>query len=140
MALAALSLLVGYLSLRTWRARLLVLGLCVPYAFAGNVVRTVAIILSAEWFGERAGMIVHEWFGFLVFAIVLALQLVSVRLLKRWKAEAGDRKADAGGRRPETREREETDVNRKSEIRSAGNELRKRRSDCREPDAGNRKS
>jgi exosortase len=88
MALAALSLLVGYLSLRTWRARLLVLGLCVPYAFAGNVVRIVAIILSAEWFGQRAGMIVHEWFGFLVFAIVLALQLVSVRLLKRWRPEA----------------------------------------------------
>ena len=88
MALAALSLLVGYLSLRTWRARLIVLGLCVPYAFAGNVVRTFAIILSAEWFGQRVGMIVHEWFGFLVFAIVLALQLVSVRLLKNWRPEA----------------------------------------------------
>lgn len=88
MALAALSLLVGYLSLQTWRARLLVLGLCVPYAFAGNVVRTFAIILSAEWFGQRAGAVVHEWFGFLVFAIVLALQLGSVRLLKRWRTEA----------------------------------------------------
>jgi len=116
MALAALSLLVGYLSLRTWRARLLVLGLCVPYAFAGNVVRTVAIILSAEWFGQRAGMIVHEWFGFLVFAIVLALQLVSVRLLKRWKTETGDRRADAGERKPEAGEREEAAADRRSEI------------------------
>jgi len=96
MALAALSLLVGYLSLQTWRARLLVLGLCVPYAFAGNVVRTFAIILSAEWFGQRAGAIVHEWFGFLVFAIVLALQIVSMRLLKRWRPEV--ERTEAGPR------------------------------------------
>jgi EpsI family protein len=99
-ALAALSLLIGYLSLRTWRARLLLLVLCGPYAFAGNVVRTIAILLSAEWFGQRAGNIVHEWFGFLVFVIVLALQFASVRLLKNWKAEAGERRTEAGDRRP----------------------------------------
>jgi len=99
MALAALSLLVGYLSLRTWRARLLVLGLCAPYAFAGNVVRMIAIVFSAEWFGQRAGNIVHEWFGFLVFAIVLVLQLATVRLLKKWRAEAEQAAAANSGRR-----------------------------------------
>ena len=91
MALAALSLLVGYLSLRGWWARLVVLALCGPYTFAGNVVRTTAIILAAEWFGQRAGNLVHGWFGFVVFAIVLALQLVTVKLLQKWDAEAGKR-------------------------------------------------
>ena len=91
MALAALSLLVGYLSLRGWWARLVVLVLCGPYTFAGNVVRTTAIILAAEWFGQRAGNLVHGWFGFVVFAIVLALQLVTVKLLQKWDAEAGKR-------------------------------------------------
>ena len=105
MALAALSLLVGYLSLRTWRARLLVLALCVPYAFVGNVIRTFAIVLAAEWFGQRAGQFVHEWFGFLVFAIVLALQLWSVRLLQRWRPEAvrpEGESVDGGGRAEES--------------------------------------
>jgi exosortase len=89
MALAALSLLVGYLSLRAWWARLVVLILCGPYTFVGNVVRTTAIILAAEWFGQRAGNLVHEWFGFVVFAIVLALQLVTVRLLQNFRGGDG---------------------------------------------------
>jgi EpsI family protein len=83
MALAALSLLVGYLNFRPWWTRLLLLGLSVPYAFVGNVVRVFGIILAARWFGQRAGMIVHEWFGFVVFAIVLGLQLASVALLRK---------------------------------------------------------
>jgi EpsI family protein len=88
-ALAALSVLVGYLSLRTWWARLVVLVMCGPYTFAANVVRMTAIIIAAEWSGQRAGAIVHEWFGFLVFAIVLALQVVSVKLLQNSEGRDG---------------------------------------------------
>ncbi|MBA3855116.1 MAG: exosortase, partial [Gemmatimonas sp.] len=51
MALAALSLLLGYLSFRAWWARALIGLLCFPYAFVGNVVRILAIIVAAEWKG-----------------------------------------------------------------------------------------
>lgn len=90
MALAALSLLMGCLNFRAWWARGLLLGLCVPYTFAGNVVRIFAVIVAAEWFGQRAGVTVHDWFGFLVFVVVLALQFATVALLKRVVKSEGE--------------------------------------------------
>lgn len=84
MALTALSLLVGYLNFRSWGVRLLVLLLSFPFTYVGNVVRITAIIVAAELFGQDAGMVVHEWAGFLVFVIVLGLVLLSVNLLRRW--------------------------------------------------------
>ena len=83
LALAALSLLVGCLNFRAWWARALLLVLCAPYAFAGNVVRIFAVIVAAEWFGQRAGVMTHDWLGFLVFVVVLALQLATVALLRK---------------------------------------------------------
>lgn len=85
MALAALSLLLGYLSFRAWWARALIGLLCFPYAFVGNVVRIFAIIIAAEWQGERAGTVVHEWFGFLIFVIVLGLVQATIWLLEKWR-------------------------------------------------------
>lgn len=81
MALAALSLLVGYLNFRSWWLRLLVFLLSLPFTYLGNVVRISAIIFAAQWFGRDAGLAVHEWAGFLVFVIVLGLELLSVRWL-----------------------------------------------------------
>lgn len=83
MALAALSLLLGYLSFRAWWARALIGLLCFPYAFVGNVVRILAIIVAAEWKGQEAGAVVHEWFGFLIFLIVLGLVQLTIWLLER---------------------------------------------------------
>lgn len=83
MALTALSLLVGYLNFRSWWARILVLVLSFPFTYVGNVVRISAIILVAEWWGEDAGLVVHEWAGFLVFVVVLVLVLVSVSVIRR---------------------------------------------------------
>jgi exosortase len=83
MALAALSLLIGYLNFRSWWLRVGVGLLCFPYAFVGNVVRIFAIIVAAAWKGQHAGTVVHEWFGFLVFLIVLGLVQLTVEVLKR---------------------------------------------------------
>lgn len=88
MALSALSLLLGYLSFRSWWARIFIGALSLPYAFVGNVVRILAIIVAAEWKGQEAGAVVHEWFGFLIFAIVLGLVQLSVVLLERWAPRA----------------------------------------------------
>lgn len=83
MALAALSFLVGYLNFRSWGARAAVGLLSFPYAFLGNVVRILAIIVAAAWKGQRAGAVVHAWSGFLVFIIVLGLVQATVWLLRR---------------------------------------------------------
>lgn len=95
MALAALSLLLGYLSFRAWWARALVGLLCLPYAFVGNVARIFAIILAGEWYGQEAGTVVHEWFGFLIFAIVLGLVQLTILLMERWSAAEAAMRAAA---------------------------------------------
>lgn len=93
MALAALSLLLGYLNFRSWRVRTVIGLLCFPYAFIGNVVRIFAIIVAAEWKGQEAGAVVHEWFGFLIFLIVLGLVQLTVAVLQRWKIGGGEPEA-----------------------------------------------
>lgn len=83
MALMALSLLVGYLNFRSWWLRVLVLALSLPFAYVGNVARISGVVFAAQWFGEKAGVLLHEWAGFLVFVIVLGLVLASVNLLRQ---------------------------------------------------------
>ena len=85
MALAALSFLIGYLNFRSWWARLAIGLLSFPYAFLGNVIRILSIIVVAAWGGQHAGAVVHEWFGFLIFVIVLGLVQITVALLQRHK-------------------------------------------------------
>ncbi|WP_438480128.1 exosortase/archaeosortase family protein [Oleiharenicola lentus] len=84
MALAALSLLLGYLNFRATWARVLIGLLCFPYAFIGNVARIFSIIVAAEWKGQKAGAVVHDWFGFIIFVIVLGLVQLTVWLLQKY--------------------------------------------------------
>jgi len=86
-ALSSLSLVLGYLNFHGFWRRLLILVLALPYAFVGNVLRILAIILAAEWFGQKAGTVVHEWFGFLIFLIVLGLCLLTVSFLQKYLPE-----------------------------------------------------
>lgn len=95
-ALTALSLLLGYLSFRSWWARGFIGLLALPYAFIGNVARILAIIVAAEWQGQRAGAFVHEWFGPVVFVIVLGLVQATVWLLERGGRRERDKAAEAG--------------------------------------------
>jgi exosortase/archaeosortase family protein len=88
MALGALSLLVGYLSFRSWWARAAVGLLCLPYAFAGNVVRIFAVIVMAAWRGQTAGETTHDVMGFGVFIIVLGLVQLTVGLMQHAKFDA----------------------------------------------------
>jgi exosortase len=83
MALAALSLLLGYLSFRATWARALIGLLCFPYAFIGNVVRIFSIVVAGAWQGQEAGAVVHEWFGFIIFVIVLGLVQLTVWCLQK---------------------------------------------------------
>jgi EpsI family protein len=89
MALAALSLLVGYLNFRAWWARGFIGLLCLPYAFVGNVARIFAIIVMAQWRGQAAGERTHDVMGFGVFLVVLGLVQATVMLMQKWKVGGG---------------------------------------------------
>ncbi len=82
-ALTALTLLLGYISFRAFWRRALIFLLAFPFAFAGNVLRILTIIMAAEWFGQEAGQTVHEWFGLLIFIIVLGLAMGVISLMDR---------------------------------------------------------
>ena len=63
-----------------------VITICIlafPFAFLGNVGRIFLIILVAEVFGQEWGAVIHEWFGFLIFVVVLGLAMVAVNLINR---------------------------------------------------------
>ncbi|MDD3179868.1 MAG: exosortase/archaeosortase family protein [Opitutaceae bacterium] len=107
MALIALSLLVGYLNFRAWWRRCVILLLSLPLAFLGNVVRISAIIFAGQWFGQEAGVWVHEWAGFIVFVIVLGGVLAATSLWQRRWPEPGPGQptgTNSSGSTPETRQ------------------------------------
>jgi len=75
---------------RTWK-RVLVFTLALPLAVAGNVLRLVSIIVASEGFGRKAGDFVHEWFGFVTFALALAALLAVGRWLRETPGTPGAR-------------------------------------------------
>jgi EpsI family protein len=87
MALAALSLLVGYLNFSTaWRRGLMFL-LCFPLTYLGNVIRVVLIILAAQRGGPKWGAVVHDVMGYGVFVIVVGGVMAAAALIRRWWPE-----------------------------------------------------
>ncbi|MBS0632852.1 MAG: EpsI family protein [Verrucomicrobia bacterium] len=102
-ALSALALLIGYLNFRTWWRRGLMLALCWPLAFLGNVARMMAIIFAAQAGGQAWGERAHDVMGYGVFVIVLGGVWLASEALRRWWPEqiipdTGSRKPDTGGR------------------------------------------
>lgn len=100
-AMAALSLLAGYLNFRAWWRRALVLLLCFPLVYLGNVARISAIIFAAQIGGQAWGERAHTVMGFGVFAIVLGGVLAAVSAMQRWWPEEGAGSQELGARSPE---------------------------------------
>jgi exosortase len=97
-ALAALSLLIGYLRFRSRWLWAMMLAASLPLIFAGNVARIVSIVVSAQIGGQSWGDRAHEIMGFGVFAIVLGgafcVAEVVARLRPGWVHQDSDRNAD----------------------------------------------
>lgn len=83
MALAALSLLIGYLTFRPAWLRGLLFLCCFPFVYLGNVVRISAIVFAAQWGGQAWGTRMHDWSGFVIFLIVLGGVLAVASLIRR---------------------------------------------------------
>ena len=86
-ALAALSLLAGYLNFRAWGRRAAGLLLCFPLVYLGNVARISSIVFAAQWGGQAWGERAHAVMGYGVFVIVLGGVLAAMNGLQRWCPE-----------------------------------------------------
>ncbi|MEO5959501.1 MAG: exosortase/archaeosortase family protein, partial [Opitutaceae bacterium] len=105
-ALTALALLMGYVSFNSVWRRGVVLALCFPLVYVGNVIRIVAIILAAQAGGQAWGERAHDIMGVGVFAIVLGGVFAAVKAMETFvpegragSQESGDRSQEAGNRR-----------------------------------------
>lgn len=86
-ALFVLCLLMGYFSFRRpWKTALLAV-LAFPYAFLGNILRILLIMLAGRIGGQQAGTVFHDYSSFLVFPIVLGLAYLTVRVMGRLSRE-----------------------------------------------------
>ncbi len=81
-SLLVLSTIYGTLTFQIVWKRWLIVGLAIPFAVTGNVLRIVGVIVAAEAFGQNAGQIVEQKLGFLTFAVAIALMLLASRLLR----------------------------------------------------------
>ncbi|MEO6875275.1 MAG: exosortase/archaeosortase family protein [Opitutaceae bacterium] len=102
MALLALSLLMGYLNFRTWWRRGVLVLLCFPLIYLGNVARIASIVFVGHWLGQSGGERAHDVMGYGVFVIVLGGLLMAASALHRWRPEAErGRSAEVGEGRSE---------------------------------------
>ncbi|HVU32145.1 MAG TPA: EpsI family protein [Opitutaceae bacterium] len=111
MALAALSLLMGYLYFRSWWRRAVVLLFCFPLVYVGNVTRISSIVFAAQVGGTRWGDVAHEVMGYAIFLIVLGGALAVAAGLDRLVPES----TRIGGQTTEGGERRANDESQKAE-------------------------
>jgi len=75
-ALTALTTIYGFLTFKAaWKRALMVL-IAVPLAVIGNVARITGVIVTAEAFGEKAGLKFHDGAGFVTFAVAIVCVIV----------------------------------------------------------------
>lgn len=74
--LLALTIVYGWITFNPLWKRLLVVSLALPLALLGNVLRLTTIVVMAQAFGEEAGTFVHDWFGFVTFAMSLGILML----------------------------------------------------------------
>ncbi len=79
-SLVAVTTIYGFMHFqRPWQ-RAVMVGLALPLALAGNVARLTAVILTAEVFGQEAGIWVEQKLGVVTFVVAV----VAVFLFGRW--------------------------------------------------------
>jgi len=87
-SLLALTTIYGFVTFKTgWRRGVTVL-VALPLAIIGNTVRILAVIVTAEAFGEKAGMRVHDGAGFITFGIAIGCIMLLGFFLREEKRPA----------------------------------------------------
>jgi EpsI family protein len=83
MALAALSLFIGYLWFRPAWLRAAVLLLSFPLVYVANVLRIASIVVAAQWGGQAWGDRVHDVMGYGVFLVVVGGVVAAAEAIAR---------------------------------------------------------
>ena len=87
--LLAITSVYGLLNFRTPPKRFVIVASAIPLALICNSLRVIAIIVARHGFGEHAAHVVHEWFGFVTYAIAL-LAVFGIGKLLELKAKPMD--------------------------------------------------
>jgi exosortase len=91
-AILAFSIVYGFVALKSFWRRLLIVASAVPLAILGNVVRLTLIVVAAETFGRDAGKYVHASGFFSLVPYVPAI--LGMLLLGRWLEGEGEQQPD----------------------------------------------
>jgi exosortase len=70
-SLIGLATVYAFLSYRTWWRRAALLAAALPLAIVGNVIRITTVIIVGEAFGQPAGVMIEQKFGFLTFGFAM---------------------------------------------------------------------
>jgi exosortase len=81
-ALLAVTTVFAMLSLRSVWKRALMIVTTVPLVMFCNVLRLVVVILITQAYGEKQGMWVHGWFGFVTYMVAIGSMLLMAHWLK----------------------------------------------------------
>lgn len=91
MALLALGTIYGWMTFQAWWRRGLLIAVALPLAVIGNVARVTAVIITGHFAGQKAGETLHDYAGFVTFAVAMACVLWLGRVLRE------EATADSGG-------------------------------------------
>lgn len=81
-ALLAVATIFSTLAFRTQWKRAAIVILTIPLVVGCNVVRLVTIVLAWKAINERAGVFVHEWFGFVTYMMAIVCLMGAAHLLR----------------------------------------------------------
>jgi exosortase len=80
--LLAITTIFGLLLFKTWWRRGIIIFLAIPLAIACNVIRLTAIVIAAKAINAHAGEMVHNYFGYVTYALAIGTTMVVAHFLR----------------------------------------------------------
>ncbi len=87
-ALSGITTVYAMLNFKKFWKRALMILLTIPLALGCNVLRLVVMIVAERASGKAAGEFVHEWFGYITYAVALACLMLAGWWLREPEREA----------------------------------------------------
>jgi exosortase len=85
-AMSALSVIYAFLTFKSWWRRLVLILCALPLAIVSNIVRVTTVIIVGDAFGQQAGAMIEQKFGFVTFLTAIIGMMGIGWLLRERKA------------------------------------------------------
>lgn len=82
-SLFALATVFAFVSYKSWWRRAALIAAAFPLAVLGNIIRITTVIIVGEAFGQPAGVMIEQKFGFLTFGVAM----IGLFLVAHWLRE-----------------------------------------------------